>query len=343
MKSKLALGVFPVFLFWTTLWNTKSAVLVLPEFPSLQQQRQRQRYISKSPPQLAMVGFTDRGYVRIAKAWYHRLIALGYQADEIIIACNDEESYQELLKDNITSIEECFIPQPDRRHPVRGFWQQLMKRRLEYTYAKLEKGTSLLVTDIDNVFMRHVPLYELWHEPFDVMHAYAIAYPVFAYRRQGFVVCSGHQWLRATNATLAFLRIVMEQCENDEKCDDQVAYNAAMVKSLQMDWHIDATRPEAPRIVLNDTSNAMHGKLVEELTGRSRVTNHTVKVWSRDFATRWQGDPEYCPSEHNWVAMPAQMSSAVGDNKVDRKIAAMDLWARLCGANGTIPKRILTA
>ena len=53
-----------------------------------------------------------------------------------------------------------------------------MMERLKYAVRQLQMGTSLLVTDVDNIFMRHVPLEQFYQEPFDVIHANEMKFPV---------------------------------------------------------------------------------------------------------------------------------------------------------------------
>ena len=292
----------------------------------------------KTLPPMKIVGFTDIGYLPIARRWYSRLLQLGYTEQDIVIACNDEASYAALQKENNTSIEQCFIPNPDRKRMIKGFWRQLMMQRLKYTVDKLRSGVSLLVTDIDNVFMRHVPLMELWKEPYDVMHAYATYYPANVKAEMGFVVCSGHQWLRATNETIRFMELVIDECRHKDKCDDQIAYNGAIHHKAHIQWDKDPTRKNVSRVV---SGGYMNGLLKETLTGRSNVTNHTVKVWDRDYATRWKGDPDFCPPLSNWVAMPFGMQSvdALKKGRTESKLLQMDAWIEMCGPNGTIRKQ----
>ena len=126
---------------------------------------------------LKIVAFTDINYVPIAKKWFDRLVELGYRRDEVVIACNDRESYNALHAENYT-VEECFIVEPDRKRLEMGLMRQLMMERLKYAVRQLQMGTSLLVTDVDNIFMRHVPLEEFYKEPFDVIHANEMKFPV---------------------------------------------------------------------------------------------------------------------------------------------------------------------
>ena len=225
-------------------------------------------------------------------------------------------------------------------------WKQLMMRRLQYTQQQIQQGISLLVTDIDNVFVRYLPLSQLWHEPYHVMHAYATAYPTPVFQKLGFVVCSGHQWLKASNETAAFLDIVLQVCRSDEKCDDQVAYNMALAGPARIEWH-DNDKATAHARFANQF-------LMHQRTGHCAATNHSVKIWSRDFAFRSHLEPSAsvpCPSAENWVAMPVTGSLHTTSTgmprgvtaKVATKMATMDAWLQLCGPNGTVPKRLANA
>jgi hypothetical protein len=163
-----------------------------------------------------------------------------------------------------------------------------MSARLRFTLEQLRNGTHLLITDVDNVFSRHVPLHGFVKEGYDVYHAYEMYYPTDIYYQLGFVVCSGHQFLRSSPGTIRFLELVVQRCRWS-KCDDQVTYNQVFFYDLNVTWDgIDSpNHTEAMRI---DSTNAENANLlVESVTGRSPVTNHTIKIWDRDFAWRVSG------------------------------------------------------
>lgn len=70
-------------------------------------------------------------------------------------------------------------------------------------------------------------------------------------------------------------------------CDDQVTYNHVFFYDLNVIWDGGIETPNhagALRIHAPNTEN--DGLLVESVTGRSYVTNHTIKIWDRDFAWR---------------------------------------------------------
>ena len=209
-----------------------------------------------------------------------------------------------------------------------------------------------MICDDFNVFVRYVPLLDLYKDGYDVMHSYATGYPINVFQQMGFTVCSGHQWLRASNATLRFLDIVLRVCRSSEKCDDQVAYNTALAGPARITWDdgLEPNRPDAPRF-------GQQWLLMEQLTGLCQATNHSVKIWSRDFAFRSHVEPATCPSIDNWVAMPVtgslnttgmpeiqEYTKAANKNaKVATKMATMDKYLQLCGPKGSLPKRAVNA
>ncbi|KAL9180368.1 hypothetical protein ACHAXT_008338 [Thalassiosira profunda] len=278
---------------------------------------------------IKILGFTDRNYLPIAKVWYSRLTALGYT--EHYIVAHDEQSYDALSVDGMFRVIPCVIKNPDYARPVRGLWQQIMSARLHLTMDLLRNGTHVLITDVDNIFSRHVPLEGFLEEGYDVYHALEMRYPVPIFNQQGFVICSGHQFLRSSPGTLKFMDLVMQRCRG-AKCDDQVTYNYVFFEDLKVQWDgIDKpNHTSALRINASHPENG--GLLVESVTGRSNATNHTIKIWDRDFAWRLAGAiPEYCPSANNWLGMPTKLDYLIGGgNKVHQKIAAFDVWDKHC-------------
>jgi hypothetical protein len=61
----------------------------------------------------------------------------------------------------------------------------------------------------DNIFNRYVPLQGFLEEGYDVFHAYEMRYPENLWREYGFVVCAGHQFLRSSEASIAYLDMVL--------------------------------------------------------------------------------------------------------------------------------------
>ncbi|KAL7536857.1 hypothetical protein ACHAXR_007438 [Thalassiosira sp. AJA248-18] len=294
---------------------------------------------------IKILGFTDKYYVPIAKWWYQRLTLLGYT--EHYIVAHDQVAYDNLMKENHRVIP-CIIKDPEYSQPVKGLWrlhnpyslmmfvpsrQQIMGHRLRLTSDLLKNGTHLLITDIDNVFSRHVPLYGFLEEGYDVFHAYEMAYPRHIFDEMGFVICSGHQFLRSSPATLRYFDLIMKRCPFG-RCDDQVTYNEVLYYDLGVKWDNMDTPNHTEALRIKSTDGENNNILVESVTGRSEVTNHTIKIWDRDFAWRMAGAiPEYCPSINNWVGMPTKLPeelTGVGYGKVFYKIAGFDVWDKYC-------------
>ncbi|KAL7537666.1 hypothetical protein ACHAXR_007992, partial [Thalassiosira sp. AJA248-18] len=278
---------------------------------------------------IKILGFTDKSYVPIAKWWYQRLTLLGYT--EHYIVAQDLVAYDNLKAENYRVLAN-IIKKPDYSQPIKGIWQQIMAHRLRFTSNLLLNGTHLLITDIDNVFSRHVPLYGFLEEGYDVFHAYEMQYPRHVFDEMGFVICSGFQFLRSSPATFRFFELIMKLCHWG-KCDDQVTYNEVFYKDLNIKWDNMDTPNHAGALRVNSTHVENSNLLVESVTGRSQTTNHTIKIWDRDFAWRLAGGiPEYCPSINNWVGMPTKLPEELTGwgNKVHKKINAFDVWDKHC-------------
>jgi len=160
----------------------------------------------------------------------------------------------------------------------------------------LKNGTHVLVTDIDNIFNRYVPLHGFLEEGFDVYHAYEMKFPTHIYFKTRFVVCGGHSFFRASPETIRYMEIVLNDCASD-KCNDQITLNSVLFNSLDVKW--DNGNPNHARALRMNTTGDYGSSLekqtnkavnnyllVESATGRSRVTNHLIKIWDRHFAWR---------------------------------------------------------
>lgn len=282
---------------------------------------------NKPPADVKILGFTDIKYLPIAREWYYRLEDLGYTEHYIVV--NDEKSLRQLELDGEDfRIIPSLIKDPEYAKPTKGLWQQLMSNRLKLTRDLLRNGTSVLITDVDNIWTRYVPLHGFIDEGYDIYHAYEMRYPEYLFDKYGFVVCSGHQFLRATEATIRFMDLVIKRCRSD-KCDDQISYNEALFYDSDVAWDREPARENALRLSSKIKNNDQ--LLLEGATGRSRKTNHTIKIWDRDFAWRLIRDvPHRCPSLKNWVAMPTGLSAGAGD-KIAMKLRAFYIWGEICG------------
>lgn len=271
-----------------------------------------------------ILGFTDTKYIPIAKVWYERLTRLGYK--EHYIAAHEVAAYDHLIRLNYRVIP-CYVENPDYKKFVWGFFRQIMAARVELVRDLVKNGTHVMLTDVDNVFSRYVNPVGFVEEGYDVYHAYELGYPTHLKRDHGFVICGGHHFFRSSDATIRYLDMAVNDCGG--KCDDQVVFNELLWK-LDIEWDgEEPSHPGAKRIV-SPAANTMNADLlVESATGRSRITNHTFKIWDRDFAWRLSGGiPELCPSKKNWLGMPSMNGQVT--NKIQAKLILFDVWDKYC-------------
>mmetsp|Transcript_3196 Transcript_3196/g.7568 ORF Transcript_3196/g.7568 Transcript_3196/m.7568 type:complete len:207 (+) Transcript_3196:327-947(+) len=190
--------------------------------------------------------------------------------------------------------------------------------RWEYILQQLRNGTSILMTDVDNIFNRYIdPISHPDLSGFDVIHAYSGSnYPRNVYEKIGFVVCGGLTLLKANPRAIAYIEKILERC--GIMCDDQIVINEMIANEFGISWDNNATR--------------------KARTGRSNVTGHTLKVLDHEWAYRDGGPGDaLCPKrDDNWIAMPH------ADRKVLKiqynrrnaplfKIAMFDHFDKTCG------------
>ena len=159
-----------------------------------------------------------------------------------------------------------------------------MSARLTFTRDLLMNGTHVLVTDVDNIFSRYVPLYGFLEQGYDAFHSYEMRYPTDIHEESGFVICSGHQFLRSSPGSLRFIDLVVQKCKYS-KCDDQIVYNIVFSRDLKIKWN-GIEKPDHERALRINATGENANLLVESVSGTSTVTNHTIKIWDRDFAWR---------------------------------------------------------
>jgi hypothetical protein len=201
---------------------------------------------------------------------------------------------------------------------------------------QIERGTSILLTDVDNIFHRYVPLLDFQNSGFDVIHAYEMAFPPHLFKEYGFVVCGGMTWYTANNRTLDFLRRLEHLCSaggTGSQCNDQVEVNRFILVPEIGGVVWDET-PNQRRVNSTDSNN---GLLEIGQTGRSNVTGHKLKIWDRDFAWRGPINTQFCPSKNNWVSMPGPLpwSFIKGLPSGKERSGRIEYWEKYYGDNGT--------
>lgn len=292
-----------------------------------------------------IVGFVTNNFRSVAVKWFERLEDLGYKEHVIISYDNETSQYLEDLNSKQTPgtknhkyhyrFENYFLPPlpPETRNMKYGVKtrkkaEMAFSMRWHYILSQLKSGTSILLTDVDNIFNKHLNLDQ---NPdfytFDVIHAYSNIMPVYVLEQMGFTVCGGMSWLRATPPTIDFIQRLVDKCGTI--CDDQIVLNEMILNEMAIEWDEDTT---------NVTSNT------QSRTGRSNTTGHAVKVWDHDLAYRGPSlIVDGCPLDNietNWIAMP------FGDPSLTRfkitrvsviqvKLQMFDAWDKMCGINIT--------
>ncbi|KAG7340674.1 nucleotide-diphospho-sugar transferase [Nitzschia inconspicua] len=292
-----------------------------------------------------IIGFSDDGYKEIAWRWYQELSTLGYTEHMVVAQDRSTVEYfqakgmrhdfihafdlenESLPLTNVSNFrkERCFDYDkkygntPARQHQL--YKRSLFGSRWTYVWRQLQAGKNVLLTDVDNVFVRYKDLSELEQEPYDSIHAFAgflDAFPRNIFSQTGFTICGGMSWLRATPGVLQIVQSLIERCGCQStlhchcKCDDQVVLNNIMLleEPFKIAWDENVT-----------VASSLQDVRWEELTGTCTKTGHRVKVWNRHVAFRRQLDPEVCPDPKlSWIAMP----SGVDRTKV------YDEWKAAC-------------
>ena len=205
---------------------------------------------SKQRVTTKIIGFSDEKYKEIAWNWYQQLTDLGYHEHMVIASDVPTENYCEEKgmrydtihpygSNNFTTsitIDQCATTY-DHTLPSQAKRNQLYRRRLfgsrwNYILRQLRQGMNILLTDVDNIFVRYVDVSELEQSSFDAFHAYAgttEAFPRYIYRRLGFTICGGMSFLRGgSHGVLELVEAVVKQCGCESTllcschCDDQV-------------------------------------------------------------------------------------------------------------------------
>mmetsp|Transcript_20788 Transcript_20788/g.45244 ORF Transcript_20788/g.45244 Transcript_20788/m.45244 type:complete len:386 (-) Transcript_20788:494-1651(-) len=283
-----------------------------------------------------IIGFSDVKYKEIALKWYQRLEKLGYV--EHLVAAQDRESAEyfqekgiryELVyqhtggadSNNIT-LEDCarsfYANSRQKLQPYRRF---LFGSRWVYVWKQLKQGHHVLLTDVDNYFVRYIPVSQLESSEYDAYHAYAgmiDSFPINIYRKQGFTICGGMSWLRSTPGVIQFVTAVLDQCgcNSDNncgcRCDDQVLINGMILegKPYAVTWDKQKQNQTPPPTVgagASTGSNSAESSSIswEGMSGICNRTGHKVKIWDRHTAYRGAIHSDPCPdASRNWIAMP---------------------------------------
>jgi Nucleotide-diphospho-sugar transferase len=299
--------------------------------------------LSSSPDaaKIKMIAISNHKYHEVAFAWYDRMQELGYTEHVIVATDNttvavlsgsaagdDDKSparrhrnYEVWLTPPLSEEERKLPVQTQRRNEQ----HKMFGWRWHYILEQLRSGYSILLTDVDNIFVRYVPLQSFLG--YDVIHAYSTPWPEETFRKIGLNVCGGMVWLQATGPTILYVERIVETC--GVMCDDQILINRMLAFDLNVTWDEPVVRMRA-----NHSQGKFTGLSYKERTGQSQVTGHTIKIWPMDFAYRGPMFPDVCPGPKNWVAMPEDHGRGLTRNTIHQhKLTFFATWAKHCGNN----------
>eukprot|EP00555_Chaetoceros_dichaeta_P014018 CAMPEP_0198271172 /NCGR_PEP_ID=MMETSP1447-20131203/48139_1 /TAXON_ID=420782 /ORGANISM="Chaetoceros dichaeta, Strain CCMP1751" /LENGTH=400 /DNA_ID=CAMNT_0043963607 /DNA_START=14 /DNA_END=1216 /DNA_ORIENTATION=+ len=320
-----------------------------------------------SSSNVKIVAFTDYDYLPIAKWWYQRMTNLSYTTHTLILIDNEAVEYFETInrngKENTTKSNEgnsktqnqkqqieqqeynhyrtetmIVDPGKRRKNKTRSLWYN----RILYCLDEMKAGRNLLLTDVDNVFSRYVdPDKEFLLSPikYDAIFSLGMKFPNYVFNAQGFVVCGGMTFLRASPPTIAVLERLLVKCVGGEanRCDDQVEWNKMILGDMK--WNISVGNT-----MENATERQKEQLMQLGFDGRSKtIPEFHAKVWDHDFAWRKEFITPVCPGIQNWVAMPdnlphkfkAQIKTNTQQANGFQKLARVHSWEAFCGPNGT--------
>ena len=290
-----------------------------------------------------IVAFCNFHFRSVGITWYQRMSKLGY--DNHLLVATDEamqhflETQQQSLPTQIRYQVWIHEPLPKnilskpkskQEHP---YLETLMAVRWKYLLRQLEDyGMHVVLTDVDNIFTRYLDVDEEFtnkNKDVDVWHAYATKFPLNAFAKQGFCVCSGMSWWRASPGGIRFARLMRDSC--GDMCDDQRVLNNLLSTSpkLNMTW-IWTTEAQKSRLTNSSTNDPRFlGLPTLGISGHSEVTGHTARIWDRDFAFRGPLFPDTCPP-NNWVSMPI-LDAKSRQTAWLTKLESFQEWDTHCG------------
>ena len=233
--------------------------------------------------------------------------------------CVEEEGIKEKLSKSKQN-------QNYRRHLFGSRWNYIL-RQLQGIGNKNNQRYHILLTDVDNVFVRYANITEeIENTPFDAYHAYEGRMPSFPknyWYIHGFTICGGMSWFRSTPAVIEFVNSIATGCGCDDiqyvtcncRCDDQQMINSKIFSGpYKIQWDRKILKPSS-EIDLDWDS----------LTGTCKKTKHRVKVWDKHTAYRGAINGNRCPHRpQSWIAMPSG---------IDDKLSMPNKWDNVCGPN----------
>jgi hypothetical protein len=303
---------------------------------------------TRKPDTVKIVAFTDHSFAPIGQWWYQKMKDLSYTTQTLVLFEPMAVAHFDKLRQKghhfQTDVQLIDQPVAKRRFKVHRLWYM----RILYCLNQLKSGQSLVLTDSDNVFLRYVPLDTFEQSGYDAIFSFEQRYPEHIFKQQGFVLCGGMTYLKATNATIQIMERLLYNCFNGDgregrgskSCDDQVVWNQMLFK--EMKWDMNNTRSQ--KIDGNASTNDL---LQHGFEGHSAVVpNFHAMIWDRKFSHR--GRFEECPFDDKaWVSMPNPLK----DERLEKivrgrhgrfaqqygldELSMVLIWEKFCAINGT--------
>ena len=279
-----------------------------------------------------IVAVSNDGYKEIALIWYEDMIKLGYR--NLAVATVDEESHFFLSEKNV-EVDKIL---PDDQWPLPIIPNRLQMNRRQifgtrwiYIHSYLKKGYNVLLTDVDNKFVRYMPMEDLESSKYDIYHAHCGGFPR-RFKSMGFTVCGGMTWIRASPPGIQYVEKILEHCEGWNftntpiRCDDQVVVNNLIFTKI-LNYTFDGE--------IKDPTNYTNFFWKPTLEGTSELTGHKFKIWDVHTAYRGpvNGVDGVCP-KNNWVAMPTntiiEENATRPQNDTADRVLRFQQWKDYC-------------
>lgn len=162
---------------------------------------------------ISTIAFVNYAYLPIARNWLAGLGRLDVR--DITFVCLDVRSYLIFL----FSGYRCVFRATGRRD-----LSKVWRLRMEFLRGKLAEGHTILLSDVDTVWLKDPRVLLLEDEESDIIVSRGFQKPYV--ESLGFSACLGFLYLRSTEASLAFLDRVLGQYWMG---DDQRSFNEALV------------------------------------------------------------------------------------------------------------------
>jgi hypothetical protein len=256
-----------------------------------------------------IIAFADTKYKDIAYRWYNDMSDLGYIEHMIVAYDKETEEYFKIRgscshngtiittmrydyihsfneknnnnnNNNLTDLSNCKLHQIGKRM----YRRRLFGSRWNYILRQLKSGSNVLVSDVDNYFVKYIDIKKEIEDNinYDTYLAYGGTVPSFprkTFALSGFTACGCLSWWRATSSeVIQFVSELARKCgclettlDCDCRCDDQIEMNNLLfndpVYKIQWDNTANANNVKGT----NETGKVMKRKKTRIITNNFTV------------------------------------------------------------------------